>query len=135
MKKLCLPVLFLIAGVAFTWRVQAQSIYRCGNTYSQLPCPGALPLDLNDARQPAQKAQTQEAALTDARLAKTMEQERVAEEKRQLAANQANSSGTPEQTKRVDARKKQEVSDTEIAESDRQRVPRKKSRKKAKKPA
>ena len=135
MKKLCLPVLFLIAGVAFTWRVQAQSIYRCGNTYSQLPCPGALPLDLSDARQPAQKAQTQEAALTDARLAKTMEQERVAEEKRQLAANQANSSGTPEQTKRVDARKKQEVSDAEIAESDMQRVPRKKSRKKAKKPA
>jgi len=135
MKKLCLPVLFLIAGVAFTWRVQAQSIYRCGNTYSQLPCPGALPLDLSDARQPEQKTQTQEAAQTDARLAKTMEQDRLAEEKRLLAANQANPTGLPEQPKRIDASKKENVSDTEIAESDMQRVPRKKSRKKTKKPA
>ena len=135
MKKLCLPVLFLIAGVAFTWRVQAQSIYRCGNTYSQLPCPGALPLDLSDVRQPEQKTQTQEAAQTDARLAKTMEQDRLAEEKRLLAANQANPTGTPEKPKRVDASKKQNVSDTEISESDMPRVWRKKSRKKAKKPA
>ncbi|WP_296490144.1 hypothetical protein [Rhodoferax sp.] len=131
MRKFCLPVLFLIVGVAFTWRVQAQPIYRCGNTYSQLPCPGALPMDLSDARQPEQKTQTQAAALTDARLAKTMEQDRLAEEKRLLAANQA----PPEQPKRVDASKEQKTSGAEIAESGKKKVPKKKSRKKGKKPA
>ncbi|MBE0473454.1 hypothetical protein [Rhodoferax sp.] len=78
----------MIAGVALTWPAQAQTIYRCGNAYSQLPCPGAVPLELNDARLPEQKLQTDAAAITDARLANAMAQQRLAEEQRQLANNQ-----------------------------------------------
>lgn len=81
-------VFFLVAGMALAWQVQAQTIYRCGNTYSQVPCPGAVPMDLSDARQPEQKKQTEAAAINDARLASIMEQERLAEEQRLLAGIQ-----------------------------------------------
>jgi len=84
----------MIAGVALTWQTQAQTIYRCGNAYSQLPCPGAVPLELNDARLPEQKLQTDAAAITDARLANAMAQQRLAEEQRQLAINQPLPQGT-----------------------------------------
>lgn len=88
MQKLRWQVMFLIAGVALAWQVQAQTIYRCGNSYSQAPCPGAVPLDLSDPRLPEQKKQTDAAAINDARLANTMERERLAEEQRLLAGNQ-----------------------------------------------
>jgi len=135
MRKLRLSALFLIAGIAFTWRVQAQPVYRCGNTYSQFPCPGAIPMDLADARKPEQKAQTQAATLTDARLAKTMEQERLAEEKRLLAANQATPPGIPEQPKRAQSgNKKPTTIEADVPVSEKQEVSKKKSGKKGKKP-
>ena len=88
MRKLRWQAIFLIAGVALASQLQAQTIYRCGNTYSQAPCPGAVPMDLSDARLPEQKKQTDAAAINDARLANIMEQERLAEEQRLLAGNQ-----------------------------------------------
>lgn len=87
MQKLHWQVFLLGAGFALACQVQAQTIYRCGSTYSQMPCQGAEPMELNDARLPEQKLQTDTAAITDARLANTMEQERLAEEQRQLAIN------------------------------------------------
>ena len=98
MQKVRWRVLFLVAGIALSWQVQAQTIYRCGNTYSQVRCPGAVPMDLSDARQPEQKKQTEAAAITDTRLANTMAQERLAEEQRLLAGNQPlpqSASGAP----------------------------------------
>ena len=89
-------------------------------------------MEMTDARAPEQKAQTQAAALTDARLANTMEQERLAEEKRLQAANQF----SPEKPKRVDARvKKSRSGDTEIPAGDMRETPKKTSSKKAKKRA
>ncbi|HSO44628.1 MAG TPA: hypothetical protein VLQ47_03825 [Rhodoferax sp.] len=88
MQKVRWRVFFLVAGMALAWQVYAQTIYRCGNTYSHDPCPGAVPMDLSDARLPEQKKQTDAAALNDARLANIMEQERLAEEQRLLAAHQ-----------------------------------------------
>lgn len=87
MQKLHWQVFFAVAGFSLTWQIQAQTIYRCGSAYSQIPCPGAVPMELNDARLPEQKLQTEAAALNDARLANIMEQERLAEEQRLLAGN------------------------------------------------
>ena len=99
MQKTSIQALFMITGLAVALGVQAQSIYRCGNAYSQIPCLGAEPLSLNDSRQPEQKKQIDAAIERDAKTAKTMEQARVAEEKRLLADQQASNStpsGKPE---------------------------------------
>jgi hypothetical protein len=132
MKKIALPALLLIAGVAFGGYVHAQPIYRCGSTYSQFPCTGAVSVDMSDARAPEQKAQTQAATLTTAKIANAMEQGRLAEEKRLLAINQSSS----EKPKRVNARpKKTSANDAEIPAIKTKKTPEKKSAKKVKKPA
>ncbi len=90
--------LILVTGLAGAWHVQSQTIYRCGNSYSQAPCPGAVTMDLSDlsdTRLKEQREQTQAAAQNDARLADKLEQERLAEEKRQLANNLPDATNTP----------------------------------------
>ena len=62
----------------------AQTVYRCGNLYSDAPCPGATAIDASDPRTPAQKAQTDAAARQSAVLANRMEKERHALEKNAL---------------------------------------------------
>ena len=96
MQKNGIRAFFMVAGVVFSAGLQAQSIYRCGNAYSQVPCPGAEPLQFKDARQPEQKQQTDAAAVQAAKLAQTMEQTRIAEEKRLLAGQQPLASTAPE---------------------------------------
>ena len=76
----------MLTGATLALGLQAQAIYRCGNVYSQLSCPGADPLQLNDPRQPEQKRQTDAASKQAARLAQSMAQTRIAEEKRLLAS-------------------------------------------------
>jgi Tfp pilus assembly protein PilO len=94
-QKNGIQAFFMVAGLAFSTVLQAQGIYRCGNSYSQVPCPGAESLQLNDSRQPEQKQQTEAAASQAARLAKTMEQARIAEEKRLFAEHRSLPSSPP----------------------------------------
>ncbi|MEY4098903.1 MAG: hypothetical protein RL300_74 [Pseudomonadota bacterium] len=97
MQKTSIQALFTIAGLALTLGVQAQqSIYRCGSVYSQIPCPGGEPMNLNDPRQPDQKKQTDAAVERDAKTAATMEQTRLSEEKRLLAAQHPIKAAPPE---------------------------------------
>ncbi|MDD3936820.1 hypothetical protein [Rhodoferax sp.] len=96
MQKIHIRVALMLAGATLVLGVQAQTIYRCGNFYSQVPCPGAAPLQLNDPRQPEQKQQTDAASEQTARLAQTMAQTRTAEEKRLLASQQPITATTPE---------------------------------------
>lgn len=148
MRKLRLQALFLITGVVLTWGVQAQTIYRCGNSYSQVPCPGAQPMNLNDSRHPEQKLQTDAAIQNVALIAKTMEQERLAEEQRLLAGNRPITSSAPDKSepsanglttltpKRAQPKhKKPETFIAETPGSEKLVMRKKKSKKKAKKPA
>lgn len=61
--------------------LSGQMIYRCANAYSQIPCPGAVVLSVDDSRSPAQKAQTDAAAAQAARSANQMEKERLERER------------------------------------------------------
>lgn len=72
-----LGALFCLAPVL----VQAQTVYRCGNAYSQVPCPGASTIAADDRRTPEQKAQTDAAAAQASRQADRMERERLARER------------------------------------------------------
>ena len=89
MKKTSVQTVFMLAGLVMSLGVQAQAIYRCGNTYSQIPCPGAEPKSLNDSRQLEQKKQSEAVVERDAKTAKTMEQTRIAEEKRLMASQKS----------------------------------------------
>ncbi|TFZ01138.1 hypothetical protein [Ramlibacter rhizophilus] len=62
-----------------------QAIYRCGNTYADRPCPGARAVEAADERLPEQRAQSERAAQRDARLADTLERDRLRAEKRAQA--------------------------------------------------
>ncbi|MBA2676623.1 hypothetical protein [Ramlibacter sp.] len=75
-----LAVLLLAALGAGT--ASAQTVYRCGNSYSQKPCPGGAAVDAADPRSAAQAADTTAAAQRNARAAETLEKERLAQEKR-----------------------------------------------------
>lgn len=69
----------LAAGAA---TAGAEGIYRCGDSYSQQPCPGGKLVDAADARSAGQKSQTDQAVRRDAKAADAMEKARLKEEAR-----------------------------------------------------
>jgi len=58
----------------------AQTIYRCGDSYSQKPCPGGRVVDADDARSASQKSQTDQAVRRDAKAAEALEKARLKDE-------------------------------------------------------
>lgn len=82
-----LIAVFLAASCALSTGATAQSVYKCGGSYSQLPCPGGVLIDTTDQRSAAQKAQSDLATVRDARKADAMETARLQQEKEDLAAN------------------------------------------------
>ena len=81
-------IIFIAIGSISTW-ASAQNAYRCGNTYSQTPCPNGKTIDVTDSRSADQKKQTDAATASTAKAGDAMEKSRLAQEKRDLAANQA----------------------------------------------
>jgi hypothetical protein len=79
--KLYLPTLFLIAGSACISGLQAQTVYKCGNTYSQVACPDAKTVQVDDKRDTQQKQQADAVTQREAELAKSLEKERLTLEK------------------------------------------------------
>lgn len=60
--------------------LQAQTVYRCGNSYSQQPCPGGSPVDASD-RRTAEQRKTHEASVQhERRTADGLEKTRLKEE-------------------------------------------------------
>ena len=82
-----LNAIFLIAVCALSTGATAQNIYKCGETYSQLPCPGGVLIDATDKRSTAQIAQADSATGRDARNADAMEKARLQQEGSDIAAN------------------------------------------------
>ena len=70
----------LILAAAAWGAAPAQTIYRCGDSYSQQPCPGGAVVAADDARSASQGAQTREAAQRDAKRADAMEKARMKDE-------------------------------------------------------
>ena len=68
-------LLALYAGSA-----QAQNVYRCGESYSTQPCPGATVVPTDDPRSAAQRAQADAATRRDAKSAAVLEKERLRQE-------------------------------------------------------
>ena len=73
------PFLCLLAAACVA-PAAAQNIYRCGDSYSQRPCPGGTVVEAEDERSAGQRSQTSQAAQRDARMADAMEKARLKEE-------------------------------------------------------
>ena len=87
MKHFLAPTaVFILSHTILCAPVSGQTVYKCGTSYSQQPCAGAIALDVSDGRTPAQKAQTDAAAAQAAKAAAKLEKDRLALEKVQTAA-------------------------------------------------
>jgi hypothetical protein len=68
--------LTIAATTLFNWAF-AQIVYKCGATYSQLPCPDAQTLHINDERSAEQQQQTRQATRRDQQLAEQLTKTRT----------------------------------------------------------
>jgi hypothetical protein len=80
-----LPALVVLAAAAALAPAAAQNVYRCGDSYSQRPCPGGILVPTEDTRNASQRAQTSAAAQRDAKTADAMEKARLKEEAKPVA--------------------------------------------------
>jgi hypothetical protein len=81
-KSLALPALLMLLTCS---GAGAQTVYRCGNSYSQTPCSNAVTVPIDDARSDAQRADAKQGLARDKTLAKEMESDRRKEEAQALA--------------------------------------------------
>ena len=82
-RPIHLPAIATLALLAaMPGPAQAQQVYRCGNSYAQAPCPGATPVEAADPRSPEQARAAIDKTRRDAQLAREMERDRIAAEKR-----------------------------------------------------
>lgn len=87
MRHIALTTIVLIAINALSTGATAQTIFKCGDTYSQLACPGAIVVNAADKRTDEQKSQTDAATGRDARTANAMESARLKQEKIDITVN------------------------------------------------
>jgi hypothetical protein len=76
MKPIAALMICLAATAAAAANAQS-AVYRCGNSYSESPCPQASLVDVDDARTAAQRADARLLAANDKRLGDQMASERV----------------------------------------------------------
>lgn len=77
MKPLTAAVLLLGLLAA---NASAQNVYRCGESYSNQPCPGGTVVITDDPRSAAQRSQTDAATRRNARSAQVLEMDRLRQE-------------------------------------------------------
>jgi hypothetical protein len=77
--------LYLLAAACVA-PAAAQNIYRCGDSYSQQPCPGGTMVEAEDERSAVQRSQSSLAAQRDAKIADAMEKARLKEEAKPVSA-------------------------------------------------
>lgn len=88
----------LLAGAALLGGAApllAQTVYRCGDSYSQSPCEGARTLQLDDARSPAQKAESDDVARRSQQAADALEADRLRSEQQARERHRA-AAGPPQ---------------------------------------
>jgi hypothetical protein len=92
-----LPAVIFTAACALgaAHSAAAQGVYRCGDSYSQKPCPGGALVQTDDARSESQRSQTREAAQRDGKVADAMEKARLKEEAKPAQAYVAPAMGEP----------------------------------------
>ncbi len=96
----------LIAVYAVSTGAWGQKVYRCGPSYSQTPCPGAVTVEADDARSPQQKAQADRAIARDVAAANTLDKARLKEEAQAAAPTIPNTKSSKTKTAKSKTRAK-----------------------------
>jgi hypothetical protein len=87
MKNTLLIATFFVAAYAgSTGAIAQKTVYRCGATYSQIPCEGGVTVEANDTRSKTDKNEADNATKRDMKQAREMEKSRLKEEKDAQAA-------------------------------------------------
>ena len=116
-----------IAAHAISAGATAQNVYKCGSSYSQIPCTDAVKVPTDDTRTVAQKKESDRAVARDMQAAKAMEKERLAEEKKAQTSGKE-SAKVIEKISAAQAPKESKPAKDEVRKGD---APKKKSTKKA----
>lgn len=104
MKNIGMPFVVAIAlALGMFATASAQTVYRCGDSYSQKPCAGGRAVDVEDPRSPTQREQARTAAQRDARTAQAMERDRLKAEAAAAPRPQRAASASPAQGKKLNA--------------------------------
>lgn len=69
--------ILLIASCAICTSAGGQNVYKCGNSYSQLPCPDGQSIKVDDSRTAEQKAAADRTLAHDVARANAMETSRL----------------------------------------------------------
>jgi hypothetical protein len=95
--------LFLIAACALLTGANAQKVYKCGSSYSQIPCQGSETLEPSDGRTPAQKADALRNQKLQSREADRLEKVRLKDDAQTRTADAANRKAAEKQAKAAQA--------------------------------
>ena len=95
--------LFLIAACALSTPARAQKVYKCGSSYSQIPCPGGETLEPADTRTTAQKTDALRAQKMQSREADNLEKLRLKDEANTRSADTARRKAAEKQAKTAQA--------------------------------
>jgi hypothetical protein len=89
MKSFKHLVVTSLAMLSISHGASAQQVYRCGNSYSQTPCTGAIAVQTDDARTEEQRTAAKQALASDKALANALETSRRKDEAMALAREKA----------------------------------------------
>ncbi|MDR7308349.1 hypothetical protein [Rhodoferax saidenbachensis] len=99
--------LVLIAASALSTGAMAQRVYKCGSSYSQIPCPGGVALQAGDGRTAAQRAAADKTTREQAAQAKELEKIRQKDDAQATAVSKpAKAEAKPVKDKAATAKKK-----------------------------
>ena len=73
-------LILAIAAMPLCTGLSAQTVYRCGSSYSQTPCPGGGTVDTSDSRTPEQRKAHEASVKHEKRAGDTLEKTRLKEE-------------------------------------------------------
>ena len=88
------PVVALMLSLA-ALSAGAQSVYRCGNVYSESSCPQARVVEVDDGRSEAQRSDAQLLAANDKRLGNELQRERLTRNAAEKSASKAPAHAKP----------------------------------------
>jgi hypothetical protein len=108
MKSFNHLVLTSLAVLSLCHSASAQPVYRCGNSYSQTPCAGAVEVPADDPRTEAQRAQARQGLASDKALAKDLEATRRKDDALALAQMKASQASSAAAHKKSETKKADE---------------------------
>lgn len=85
-KLLPIATFFIAVCTLSTGALAQKTIYRCGATYSQIPCAGGVSVEANDTRSKTDKNEADNATKRNIQQAREMEKTRLKDEKDALAS-------------------------------------------------